>query len=256
MALAFPSTHSIPLPLTNIFDQQSPFFITWRKSRNRPPGFQLHLAMLRAPSKRYLYCQFIGWGVFLVMAIIALGLIRQYRIKLLENVFVTFLAGLFITHLLRNVIRSRGWLNWPLRQGLPWLLLGTVLAALTAGGMKVTVISLGGMTFTKVGYSWYSRIFGAGFEYSILFLPWTIMYCLYHHIQKTRLKNVELRRLELLLKEKSAIAGDTTVDLESITRSLDRIRTLIDEDATRARAEITAFSQLLRKGYLKVNDPQ
>jgi|GEM_PF-5411650 hypothetical protein len=35
-----------------------------------------------------------------------------------------------------------------------------------------------------------------------------------------------------------------------------RIRSLIDEDATSARAEITAFSQLLRKGYLKVNDPQ
>ena len=82
------------------------------------------------------------------------------------------------------------------------------------------------------------------------------MYCLYFHIQKARQKNVELRRLELLLQEKSATAGDTAVDIESITRSLDRIRSLIDEDASGARSEITAFSQLLRTGYLKVNDPQ
>ena len=59
-----------------------------------------------------------------------------------------------------------------------------------------------------------------------------------------------------ILKEKSATAGDAAVDIESITRSLDRIRSLIAEDAAAARAEITVFSQLLRKGYLKINDPQ
>jgi hypothetical protein len=191
----------------------------------------------------------------LLVVYIASGLflLHQETIKSLENAFVTFFAGLFITHLLRNVIRSQGWLNEPLRQGLPWLLLGTILAAMTAGLMKVTVISMGGMTMKQVeGQSWYARVFAAGFEYIILFLPWTIMYCLYYYIQKTRQKNVEIRRLELLLKEKSA----TAVDIESITRSLDHIRSMIDEDAAGARAEITAFSQLLRKGYLKVNDLQ
>jgi hypothetical protein len=216
--------------------------------------------MLRAPSKRYLYCQFVGWGVFLMVYNISLYLVLQGRpeiTKRLENAFVTFLAGLFMTHLLRNAIRSQGWLNKPIRQGLPWLLLSTALAALTAGLVKVTLISMGGMTLARAGHlSWLARVFATGFEYSILFLPWTIMYCLYHHIQKARQKNTELQRLELLLKEKSATAGDTAVDIESITRSLDRIRSLIDEDAARARAEITAFSQLLRKGYLKINDPQ
>jgi len=214
--------------------------------------------MLRVPSRRYLYCQSVGWGTLLgVYLASGLLLLHQETIKSLENAFVTFFAGLFMTHLLRNSIRSQGWLNWPLRQGLPWLLLGTVLAALTAGLMKVTVNSLDGRTLAIIGHSpWHARVFAAGFEYSILFLPWTIMYCLYYHVQKTRQKNAEIRRLELLLKERSAAADDTAVDIESITRSLDRIRSLIDEDAAGARAEITAFSQLLRTGYLKINDPQ
>ena len=214
--------------------------------------------MLRAPSRYYLYCQSIGWGMLLGVYI-ASGLLFTHleTIKTLENAFISFLAGLFITHLLRNAIRSQGWLNWPLRQGLPWLLLGTVLAALTAGLMKVAVVSLGGMTSAKVGHSsWLSRIFATGFEYSILFLPWTIIYCLYYHVQKAQQKNAEIQRLELLLKEKSATAGDAAVNIESITRSLDRIRSLIDEDPAGARTEITAFSLLLRTGYLKVNDPQ
>jgi hypothetical protein len=215
--------------------------------------------MLRAPSRRYLYCQTVGWGMFLVVCIASGPLIlhRQATIKLLEHAFVTVLIGLFTTHLLRNTIRNQGWLNLPLRQGLPWLLLGTVWAAMAAGLIRATVISLGGMTLARAEpLSWYARVFGAGLEYILLFLPWTIMYCLYYHIQKARQKNVELRRLELLLQERSATAADTALDIESLTRSLDRIQSLINEDAAGARTEITAFSQLLRKGYLKINDPQ
>jgi hypothetical protein len=214
--------------------------------------------MQRAPSRYYLYCQSIGWGMFLVV-FIASGLLFPHlkTIKSFENALVTTLTGLFTTHLLRNAIRNQGWLNLSLQQELPWLFLATVWAAMTAGLIKVTVISLGGMTPAMVERrSWYARVFLADFEYSILFLPWTIMYCLHHHVQQTRRKNAEIRRLELLLQEKSATADDTAVDIESITRSLHHIRSLIDQDAAGARAEITAFSQLLRKGYLKINDPQ
>jgi two-component system, LytTR family, sensor kinase len=201
--------------------------------------------MQRAPSRYYLYCQSIGWGMFLVAGI-SIGSRFGY-------LFVTSLIGLFITHILRNTILSYGWLNWPLPQGLPRLLLATILAAAVGGMIKVIVFSLGRMTLRL---PWHSRILACSIEYILLFLPWTIMYCLYYQIQKTRQKNAEIRRLELLLQERSATAGDTAVDIESITRSLDRIRSLINEDAAGARAEITAFSQLLRKGYLKINDPQ
>jgi hypothetical protein len=80
--------------------------------------------------------------------------------------------------------------------------------------------------------SWLSRILASGFEYSLPFLPWTIIYCLYHHVQKDpaeKCRNAAARTI--LLKEKSATAGDAAVDIESITRSLDRIRSLIAEDA-------------------------
>lgn len=205
--------------------------------------------MLRAPSRHYLYCQSIGWGIFLLAGI--------YTRSRFELIFITFLIGLFITHILRNAILRYGWLNAPLRRGLPRLLLATILAAAIGGVVKMTAFNLGGITSKLMErLPWLLLLFYTGLEYILLFLPWTIIYCLYHHIQKTREKNTELRRLELLLKEKAATANDTTVDIESITRSLDRIRSLIGEDTTRARAEITAFSQLLRKGYLKATDPQ
>jgi len=214
--------------------------------------------MPRAPSRYYLYCQSVGWGM-LLMIYIASGLLilHQETIKSLENAFITALTGLFMTHLLRLAILKYGWLNGPVRQGLTWVLLGAVSAAMAAGLIKVTVITLCGMTMKTVeGQPWHLRILASGIEYTLPFLPWTIIYCLYHHIQRTRQKNAEMRRLEFLLKEKSATAGDAAVDIESITRSLDRIRSLIAEDAAAARAEITVFSQLLRKGYLKINDPQ
>jgi hypothetical protein len=41
------------------------------------------------------------------------------------------------------------------------------------------------------------------------------------------------------------------VDIDFITDSLNHIKSMIDQDPQASREEITAFSQLLRNGYLK-----
>jgi hypothetical protein len=66
--------------------------------------------MPRAPSRYYLYCQSVGWGMLLGVYI-ASGLLFLHleTIKSLENAFITaFLTGLFMTHLLRLAILKPG----------------------------------------------------------------------------------------------------------------------------------------------------
>jgi hypothetical protein len=59
--------------------------------------------------------------------------------------------------------------------------------------------------------------------------------------------------LKLLLKEKELSAADPPVDIDLITGSLDRIRSLIDEDPVSAREGINTFSNMLRKGRLRTD---
>jgi hypothetical protein len=144
------------------------------------------------------------------------------------------LAGLSATHLLRNFIRGRRYQELPFRQAWPRLLLATVTAAFI--GSLLFVIAIRSWAMIAPPPRWASRqnIFACTIEYLIVL-------------------SLEGHRLELLLKEKELSATEPPVDIDFITGSLDRIRSLIDEDPGSARAGINTFSQILRKGRLKTD---
>jgi two-component system LytT family sensor kinase len=199
-----------------------------------------------------MYCQLIGWSLLLPL-LIALNFLATTRFSSIAVCIslITCLAGLLTTHLLRNYIRRHPFLTLPIRPILPKLLLLTVTAALIAGLLRIVGLSLWANILTLPPWFNYRNILGSMSEYIFLFIPWTTLYCLYFYIQRRQKEAIEKKRLELLLKEKERSAAGPVVDIDFIISSLDRIRYLIDEDPRRARAGITAFSQLLRKGHLK-----
>lgn len=182
----------------------------------------------------YIACQLCGWSLLPVGLYLLIG---SFSIRQL----VYGGAGLLATHILRNRIIRYGLLTMPPRKGLPRLTIGLVLAS-TLGAV------LYGAGYDLV--TWRTPI--RALEYAFFILPWTLIYCLHHYVQKTRKEERESRRLALLLADKQQQAEGAAMEIGSIIESLTRIRTLIDEDPGRSRAEITAFSQLLRKGYLNI----
>jgi two-component system LytT family sensor kinase len=196
----------------------------------------LYLSMAKPRSKYYWYCQLAGWGTFLLADAILISLLHVpgFFIYLL----LTTIIGFLITHLFRTVIRKYQWLNLPVRQSLLRVLFGFV-AALTLASLIRTLIFA------------HTRLLPGLIEFSLLFTPWLLIYALYHVISASRVKTLEKQRLELLLKARQEHAAQSSVDINSLTQTLDRLRILIDQDPDQARAGITAFSQLLRTSYLK-----
>jgi hypothetical protein len=210
--------------------------------------------MTRSFSRLYLRCQLIGWSSMLVWLI---GTSYFARILLpgsgiwLQVVFC--LTGLPATHLLRNFIRRRRYRELPCRQAWPRLLLATVIASFIGSLLSFAAIrSLA--TFTPAPlWMTHQNIFAGTIQYLMVFIPWTTIYWLHFYILLRRKLSLDGRRLELLLKEKELSAADPPVDVDYITGSLDRIRSLIDENPDGARAGISTFSQILRKGRLKTD---
>jgi two-component system, LytTR family, sensor kinase len=196
--------------------------------------------MGKSPSRYYLYCQCIGWGSVLVLTLFLQFIFTSHHLtgKWTWRTALFTVLGLLYTHLLRQVLVKYRCLQLPVKLALPKLLLGIMLTAVIAGSTLTMAVS---------GLKFYPQIF----DYILFITPWTIIYYGYHYVLKTRTQDLQRRRLGLLLKERQELAKDPAVDIDFITDSLNHIKSMIDQDPQASREEITAFSQLLRNGYLK-----
>jgi len=186
-----------------------------------------------------MYCQCIGWGTVLILDIFLQFILTSHLTgKWIWRISLFTLIGIFCTHLLRQIIVRYRWLQLPAKHALPKLLLGVILTAAIAGSTLALAESTR-MSLLQI------------IRYFIFIIPCAILYYGYYYIQKARSEDLQRRRLGLLLKERQELAKDPAVDIDFITDSLNHIKSMIDQDPQASREEITAFSQLLRNGYLK-----
>ena len=84
----------------------------------------------------------------------------------------------------------------------------------------------------------------------IVIIPWVLIYWFYRAVVLDRARTRERRLLEWRLHEMQAHASESGITMQGLMDEIGHIVQLIDENPARARSEITAFSRLLREGYL------
>ena len=199
---------------------------------------------MHQPSSRYyLYCQAIGWGaIAATLTLISLFILHTTPNKWMPYLAEFILPGLLVTHLLRYFIRRHHWLDLPLRRSLTHLL-PALLLALTAAAL------------IRSAFPRYlhlpKQVLAYILDYTLVISPWLILYVMIHQIRHTRRNTKRIQHLEHLVKEQQSSVSGPAIDIEDLTATLDRIRSLIDQDPKSARREITIFSRLLRSGHLK-----
>ena len=199
---------------------------------------------MRSPSTRYyLYCQAIGWGaIAATFTLFNLFILHTAPNKWMPYQAEFILPGLLVTHLLRYFIRRRHWLDLPLRRSLTRLVPALFLA--------LTAAALIRSAFPRYPHL-PKQVLAHISEYSLVILPWLILYVMIHQIRYARENTKRKEHLEHLVKEQQSPTAGPVIDLEDLTGALDRIRSLIDTDPNSARREITTFSRLLRSGHFK-----
>lgn len=199
--------------------------------------------MIKRIPKYYLY-QTVGWGMFLLVPwTTGLGQMKEMLIRVI--------SGLLISHLLRYIINSYGWLTLPLKKAWPRL-----LAVATVAGMVLGAISrIYGYLFARQVYEGLTPRFFLASMNDLLFIigPWTMLYYFYHYAGRVSQAASRNRKLEMRVKEMEERSGIAGTDIDTMMESLQRIQTFIREDPARSREEITEFSKLLREGYLKTS---
>lgn len=200
-------------------------------------------------NSRYWLLQLLGWGfVGLVMIFFA----HAYKVNISNNVLlgrisIVFTAGILVTHILRLVIKWRGWMMESIEKVIPKLTIALIVASMIFSLMVLSGIdyfNLGNESSKKV--SFFARLLGSTVDNGLFILPWLLIYYFYHFFQKSRRQQMDTLRLETLIKELELKTIKAHINPHFIFNALNSIRALVDENPKRAREAITELSNILR----------
>src|SRR6202044_830262 len=97
--------------------------------------------MPKSASKYYWLCQVGGWGTFALRLVLSAPMVDQrITYKLVGLGVVAALAGIFVTHIFREVIRRAGWLRLTVEKALPKFLVGVLLTCLAGALIRILMV--------------------------------------------------------------------------------------------------------------------
>jgi hypothetical protein len=200
--------------------------------------------MFKQSTFAYWSCQFIGWG--LIWGIYNLNSLNGYAVG--RSFAMTCACGFLATHVLRMVMHRYGRRMLPLKTEAIRLILATFFTAALAAILRVLAIYF---FVTHYASSTPLRLLKSSMDYVLLVAPWALLYWGHRVMVRNTQQASELRRLHWQLEQMQTRASELGISMDQLLVEIGRIKPLIDENPSQARSEITAFSRLLREGYLE-----
>jgi len=204
---------------------------------------------MRKSNSRYWLLQFCGWGfVGLVMLFFA----HAYKVNIswpniLSRITIVFTAGILTTHVLRLIIKWRGWMMQSIEKVIPKMIIAMVVTSAI-----YSLINLGLLSFFHLDtegsrkLSFINKFMGSTVDNGLFILPWVLIYYFYHFIEKSRRQQMDTLQLETLIKELELKTIKAHINPHFIFNSLNSIRALVEENPQRAREAVTELSNILR----------
>jgi two-component system, LytTR family, sensor kinase len=203
--------------------------------------------MPKNTSKYYWLCQVGGWGAFALILVLSAPMSDiKITYKLVGLGVVAGLAGIFVTHIFREVIRRAGWLRLTVEKALPKFIVGVLLTCLAGALLRILIVDALDIYSSSREKGFFSRIMGLTLENGLTIIPWTLIYYFYHYIENSRKQQLDTLKLEALVKELELKTIKAHINPHFIFNALNSIRALIDENPVRARAAVTELSNILR----------
>ncbi|MES1225795.1 MAG: histidine kinase, partial [Bacteroidota bacterium] len=111
---------------------------------------------------------------------------------------------------------------------------------------QIGIVDMLGVSMSKRKLDFSTRILASTMDCGLFITPWTLIYYIYHYIQKSGKQQVDTLKLEALVKELELKTIKSHINPHFIFNALNSIRALIDENPGRARTAITELSNILR----------
>jgi two-component system, LytTR family, sensor kinase len=202
------------------------------------------------PKPYYWLCQCLGWLGFYLVQVFFIFSFAKITWKLALFYLVVGLVGLGLTHFLRHFLIVQGWLNLNIPKLIIRILPAVIILSLVwfviDEFLNYFVFQMDRSGDEKNKVSYWAIFFAIMFNTSVLLLLWTLLYLAHHFFITFKQAEIEKWKLEAIVKEAELLALKSQINPHFIFNSLNNIRSLVLEDAERARQMITHLSDLLR----------
>ena len=205
-------------------------------------------------TRAYWICQIGGWTAYALMRITLSFFFQEMGWKHTAVYVLLIGVGVLLTHLYRLVAKRRDWMNMPLGQLAPRVVLASLVVALllhfTMDGVGRYLLELDFYEEidSEVGVFLASVINGW-----ILIMLWSLIYFGVHYFWNYRQAEVDKWKLEAQAETARLKALKLQLNPHFFFNSLNSVRALIAEDPDRAQRMVTRLARLLRS-TLQVDD--
>jgi two-component system, LytTR family, sensor kinase len=199
----------------------------------------------------YWLTQVSGWfGYILLILFHNLTTGVEVEVGIIKVLFMTFVLGITVSHLMRAVILWRGLLSIQLLRVIPRILLLSIAAGLLSALLYSIVSDL---FFTDISpilvwpFELFLQLF---FPFTTIFLFWNILYFAAIYLKNYEREEIKNLRLNASINEIELGNLRSQLNPHFIFNALNSIRALIDEDPQIAKKAITRMSRILRSSLM------
>ncbi len=198
-------------------------------------------------SRLYYLFQTIGWGSYLVINVAFTFIYKDWNWVFLYTNFNIATTGFIITHLFRSKVVEKEWYSFSIKQlGYRILITGLVMSLIwSLWTVPINTVAISRFNLLEEGFQpiYYLTIW---ISLSFITILWLLIYFGINVFKNYKQSEVEKWKLQAIVKDAELIALKAQINPHFIFNSLNNIRSLIIEDAEKARQMIIHLSDLLR----------
>ena len=203
--------------------------------------------MLKKISTYWIY-QIGGWSLFFgIFGFFYLTLSLRHIDHFFLLMAVSTLLGIFFSHLMRIAIKEYAFLMMPIRQQIFCFITTTIIFSVAYACTDVAIekfFNLGEKITPKI--STVNEILRTSINNFFFLFIWNLIYFIYHYVERNRKQELQTLKLESMVKELELKTIKAHINPHFIFNALNSIRSLVDENPSRARTAITELSNILR----------
>ena len=192
----------------------------------------------------YWISQIAGWMFFVAVNLFIIASFEELPWQRILVWIFLGVIGILFTHLLRRIIRKKNWLNLPLKNTIPRILIASVITGAVIYAFVFAASYIAG-TARHEEFNIARPIAGV-VNLGGITLLWCLIYFIVHYMENYKKKEIESLIWEAAVKDYELRTLKSQLNPHFMFNAMNSIRALIEEDPESAKIAITKLSNILR----------
>ncbi len=195
-------------------------------------------------NRLYWICQISGWSFYAIINIVVITAFDSFNWEKSLLAIVLCGIGLWLTNLYHNHIKSKNWVELPLKKLAPKIFIASIFIGIILFLFLLASNLIFGIYEPSI-FKLASVLIGI-FNYSSVMLLWSLIYLSFNYFENYKKAEIESLIWENAVKEFELRTLRAQLNPHFMFNALNSIRALINDEPLNAQTAVTKLSNILR----------